>query len=198
MYDPNYLKIIDEIQEEIIEEKHREKHKREVKEKIKSGLEYIVTNYNPIVGMLPANTQEKLKKRFKKINPLVASRATAVFYGLFAYFVGVHLQGFDIGFSVGDMDRIDSVRVFQPIYFSFIGGGFSKQTTDILSYYLMAETIPRIALTTYNRRPVGNLLLEAFDYLKNKVIFNRKYTVEAKKEIEDYLSKKKILDEILG
>lgn len=198
MYDPNYLKIIDEASEELVKERHKEKHKREVKRKIKSGLEYIVTNYNPILGILPGNTQERLKRKFKEFNPMVSSIFNAAFLGIGAYFVGQHLSGFDLGFFVDEMDTIDSMRVLKPLYFSFIKGGLSKQTTDIISYYLMAETIPRVALTTYNRKPVGNLILEAFDYLKNRSIFNRKYTAEAKKEIDSLKDKNEKIYDAIG
>ncbi len=193
-----YQRKIDEAYESIVIEGYRERQKKETKRKIKSGLEHIVTNYNPIIGILLGKSQERLKEKFKELNPLAASISSAIFLGLGAYFVGQHMNGFDLGFSVGSMETIKGVTSLKPLYYSFIGGGLSKTTTDILSYYFMIEAIPRIAISAYRRKPFGTTSLEFINYLKDKVTFNKRYRQEAEKEINNFRKRNRMNDYLIG
>ncbi|MBI2672953.1 hypothetical protein HYX19_01725 [Candidatus Woesearchaeota archaeon] len=193
-----YQQMIDEAYENIAIKKYKERHRKEVKRKIKSGLEYIIANYNPLIGLLPGKYQEKHKERSKELNPVAASISSAIILGLGAYFVGQHLNSFDLGFSVGQMDNINGVTSLKPLYYSFLGGGLSEKTTRILSYYFMIETIPRIAISALRKKAFGTTILEFANYLKDRLTFDKAYDKETKKEINNLRKKNRIKDYLIS
>lgn len=168
-----YQKVYSEYE---IEKAHNESKKDLVK-RVYDNFKNFVINYTPFVGYLPVKTQNNKKdlsgKLFSLLNTKTATLASAVGLGLGAYFIGIHLDGFDIGFEMaqkiqfGDWMAGEAGEIVRHVSFPFIWGGFSKTVTQIASYYLIAESAVRTVANLVGK-PLGCLIGEAAIYFMDK------------------------------
>jgi len=173
------LKFENEMYQEVYSEykaqKANDDSKKDLVRRVLDGGKKFVVNYNPIVGLLPVKTQENLrdknKKLFGSLDTNVATMASAIGLGLGAYFIGLNLDGFDIGFEMMQKIRVGWAYAGEApkyISFPFIWGGFSKTVTDAISYYLIADSAIRAGAALCGK-PLGCLIGEAASYITGKV-----------------------------
>lgn len=153
-------------------------------------------NYLPIVGSLPVKLQQNLKDKSNKIfgllNIKTATLASAVGLGLGSYFVGLNLDGFDIGFDMAQKVRFGNQwegeigEIVRYISFPFFWGGFSKAVTQVVSYYLIAESAVR-TVASFANKSLGCLIGEAASYIMDK----KSKSSKIMKEREEKLSRAK-------
>lgn len=157
-------------------EKAQDESKKDLVRRVYDSCKSFVINYTPFVGYLPVKKQQDLKDKSRKIfgslNIETAVLASAIGIGLGAYFIGVHLDGFDIGFEMMQKMRFGGWgapigEIPKYISFPFIWGGFSKAVTDVAAYYLIIESAIRTGAALFGK-PLGCLIGEAASYLMGK------------------------------
>ena len=172
-------------------EKAQDDSKKDLVRRVYDSCKNFVINYTPFVGYLPAKTQQNLKdksrKTFGALNINTAVLASAIGIGLGAYFVGIHLDGFDIGFEMMQKMRFGGwgaplSEVPKYISFPFIWGGFSKVATDVVSYYLIGESAIRTGAALVGK-PLGCLIGEAASYVIGRKSKSSKAMEEREEEI---------------
>ncbi|MBM3199289.1 hypothetical protein FJZ53_00005 [Candidatus Woesearchaeota archaeon] len=170
-------------------EKATEDSKKDLVKRVYEAGKSFAMNYNPFIGYLPVKKQKDLKDKKRKIfgslDVQVATIASAVGLGLGAYFIGQHLNGFDMGFEMMQKVRFSWTEVGElPKYISFplIWGGFSKAATDAVSYYLIAESAVRAAAGIAGK-PLGCLVGEAYYYMSDKLSKRSKSMKQREEEI---------------
>lgn len=175
-------------------EKAGEESKKDLVKRVYECGKNLVINYNPFIGYLPVKTQKDLKDKkrnvFGSLDVQVATLASAIGLGLGAYFIGQNLNGLDIGFEMMQKVRFSWTEVGEmPKYisFPFIWGGFSKTVTDVVSYYIMAESAIRTGASLLGK-PLGCLIGEAAHYAFGKM---SKRSKAMKKKEEELLRDQK-------
>lgn len=157
-------------------EKAKDESKKDLVRRVYDGCRSLVVNYTPFVGYLPVKKQRDLKDKSRKVfgalNIETAVLASAIGLGLGAYFVGLHLDGFDIGFEMMEKARFGGWSGSfgeVPRYFSFpfLWGGFSKAVTDVAAYYVIGESAIRTVAVLFGK-PLGCLIGETASYLIGK------------------------------
>lgn len=155
-------------------EKASDESKKDLVKRVCDFGKNLAINYNPFIGYLPVKKQNDLKdkkrKTFGSLDIQVATLASAIGLGLGAYFIGLNLDGFDIGFTMMQKIRYGYEFGEMPKYisFPFIWGGFSKTVTDIVSCYLIAESAIRTGAGLLGK-PLGCLIGEAMYYASGKI-----------------------------
>lgn len=163
-------KLYQEMYSEHKIEKAHEDSKKDLLKTIYDGGKNFVLNYNPFIGLLPVKTQKDLRdKKGKTFGSLSLEKtvlASAIGLGLGAYFVGLNLNGFDMGFDLMEKVFLSSEIVEIPKYisFPFIWGGFPKIATQIVSYYLIGDSAIR-TVAALAGKPLGSLVGEAVSYV---------------------------------
>jgi len=172
-------------------EKAHDESKKDLVRRVYDSCKKFVINYTPFVGYLPVKTQQDLKdksrKTFGSLNINTAVLASAIGLGLGAYFVGIHLDGFDVGFEMMQKVRFGGWggsigELPKYISFPFIWGGFSKVASDVVSYYLIGESAIRTAAALVGK-PLGCLIGEAASYLVGRKSKSGKAMKEKEEEI---------------
>lgn len=158
-------------------EKAKDESKKDLIRRVYDCGKSFAINYFPFVGCLPVRTQQdwkdKANKVFGTLNIKTATFASAIGLGLGAYFIGLNLDGFDIGFEMankvtfGGMYSGEVGEIIKYVSFPFVWGGFSKAVTQVLSYYLITESAVRATLNLAGK-PLGCLIGEAASYLMDK------------------------------
>jgi len=156
-----------------------------------NSIKNILINYTPFIGYLPVETQLSLKEKGLDIDIDKAVLASAISLGLGAYYIGLNLDGFDVGFNMMAKTRFGWTYGELPKYisFPFIWGGFSKELTKIASCYLIGESTIRIGASLLGKN-LGCLIGEAYHFITKKIA-KRKFKKIKEKEI---LIKRKEVD----
>lgn len=170
-------------------EKASDESKKDLVKRVYDFGKDLAINYNPFIGYLPVKKQNDLKdkkrKTFGSLDIQVATLASAIGIGLGAYLIGQHLNGFDIGFEMMQKIRFSWTELGEmPKYisFPFIWGGFSKTVTDVVSYYLIAESAIRTGACLLGK-PLGCLIGEAAYYVTGKVSKRSKAMKQREEEL---------------
>lgn len=178
-------------------EKANDESKKDLVKRVYDFGKNIAINYNPFIGYLPVQKQNDLKdkkrKTFGSLDVQVATLASAIGLGLGAYIIGQNLNGFDMGFEMMQKIQFSWTEIGEmPKYvsFPFIWGGFSKTVTDIVSYYIIAESAIRTGAGLLGK-PLGGLIGEAAYYATGKL---SKRSKAMKQREEDLLRDEKQLD----
>jgi len=135
------------------------------------SIKHIVINYTPFMGYLPVETQLSLKEKGLPIDIDTATLVSAIGLGLGAYYIGMNLDGFDIGFNMMAKARFGwgtYGEIPKYISFPFIWGGFSKEITRVASYYLMAESSIRLGASLLGKN-LGCLIAETYNFITGKI-----------------------------
>ena len=128
-------------------------------------------NYTPFIGYLPVENQLSLKEKGLDLDIDKAVLASAIGLGLGAYYVGLNLDGFDMGFNMMAKARFGwgtYGEIPKYISFPFIWGGFSKEATRIASYYLIGESAIRAGASLLGKN-LGGLIGEAYQFVTKKI-----------------------------
>lgn len=158
-------------------EKARDESKKDLVHRVYDYGKSFAINYLPFVGILPIRVQQDWKDKSNKIFGVLDVRkstlASAIGLGLFAYYVGLNLDGFDIGFdmaqkvSFGGTFQGELGQIIRYISFPFWWGGFSKAVIQTASYCIIAGSSVRTVATLLGK-PLGCLTGEAVSYLMDK------------------------------
>jgi len=135
------------------------------------SIKKLALNYTPFVGYLPVETQLNLKEKGMPIDIDTTTLASAIGLGLGAYYIGMNLDGFDMGFNMMAKARFGWGTIGEiPKYisFPFIWGGFSKEVTKVASYYLMAESSIRLGASLLGKN-LGCLVGETYHFIAGKI-----------------------------
>lgn len=178
-------------------EKANDESKKDLVKRVYDYGKHLAINYNPFIGYLPVQKQNDLKdkkrKTFGSLDVQVATLASAIGLGLGAYLIGQNLNGFDMGFEMMQKIRFSWTEIGEmPKYvsFPFIWGGFSKTITDLISYYIIAESAVRTGAGLLGK-PLGCLIGEAAYYITGKL---SKRSKAMKQREEELLRDEKQLD----
>jgi len=177
-------------------EKARDESKKDLVHKVYDYGKSFAINYLPFVGSMPTKVQQNWKDKSNKVfgtlNIKTATLTSAIGLGLFAYYVGLNLEGLDVGFDMvqkvtfggpysGEIGQIERYISF-PLWW----GGFSKAVTHAVSYYVIAESAVR-TVATLAGKPLGFLIGETASYLIDK----KSKSSKVMKEREEKLSRAK-------
>jgi len=197
------MKFKNELYQKVyIDQKVKNAEKSLKKDIFKNTYESIKTaliNYTPFVGYLPVETQLDLKEKGMPLDIDTSVLASAIGLGLAAYYIGINLDGFDVGFKMAAKARFgygSYGEIIKYISFPFIWGGFPQGITKVVSYYLMAESSIRLGASLLGKN-LGCLVGETYNFIMGKRA-KAKFKKEGKqtllKEIEQVNTAKEFIE----
>ena len=100
-------------------------------------------------------------------NPATAAVASSIFFGLFAWYNLIPLDGIDFSLPLKKMETISSIygqgRVYEIVQYLHYGS-ISRETTKVIAYGVLADSVVRGLISAFIK-PIGTIPLEFGSYI---------------------------------